>query len=218
MSGKTVGRRRTLGIGAAAGVAGILTALAVIYGIGAGKGNVTATCSAQAATLERLAPLARGEVAALIVAEESQPIPQFSFTDEAGGQRSIADFRGRTVLLNLWATWCVPCREEMPTLDRLQADLGDDGFEVVAVNIDTEARERADAFLDEIGVRHLTRYADPTMGTFTALKKAGLVVGLPASVLIAADGCRLAHINGPAAWDSPDAKAVIAAAASPAGG
>jgi len=114
--------------------------------------------------------------------------------------------------LNLWATWCVPCREEMPALDRLQAQAGGADFEVVALNIDTARLEKRQQFLSEIGVKALKFYADPSADVFQTLKRAGKVVGLPTTILIDADGCELGTLAGAAAWDSPDALRLVAAA------
>ena len=120
---------------------------------------------------------------------------------------------GKTVLLNLWATWCAPCRAEMPALDTLQKEMGSDAFEVIAVNVDSGDNAKPDKFLEEIGVASLVRYRDPTLGIFNDLKKRGLALGLPVTLLIDDKGCLLAHMNGPAEWSSDDARRVIAAAA-----
>jgi len=112
-------------------------------------------------------------------------------------------------LLNLWATWCVPCRSEMPALDKLQAEAGGPKFEVVTVNVDTARVERAGKFLDEIGVSHLARYADHSGDTFETLRLAGKALGLPTSLLIDAEGCEIGVVAGPANWTSPDAVAAV---------
>ena len=114
----------------------------------------------------RLAPLAKGELAALQVASEPRRAEQFAFERDGGAKLTVADFKGRPILLNLWATWCAPCRTEMPTLDRLQAAKGGPGFEVVAVNVDTARFEKRAAFLDSVGVKTLARYADPSGDAF----------------------------------------------------
>jgi len=130
-----VRRRSIIAIGA---VAGVIVGLAAVYGIGATQRNpADAACRPAAEVAKRLAPLAQGEVAAVGIAAEPKTLPELTFNDPEGKPRTLADYRGRTVLLNLWATWCVPCRKEMPALDVLQAKLGDEKFEVVAVNIDT---------------------------------------------------------------------------------
>ena len=109
------------------------------------------------------------------------------------------------MLLNLWATWCVPCRAEMPALDKLQAEKGGKDFEVVAVNVDTARLERRAAFLDGIGVKALPRYADPSGDAFETLRRDGKALGLPVSLLIDRDGCEVAAVAGPlpGTWRTP---------------
>jgi thiol-disulfide isomerase/thioredoxin len=104
-----------------------------------------AACDSALAKARAIAPLAHGEVAALQVASEARAMPQLTFTDATGASKSLADWHGRTVLLNLWATWCVPCRREMPALQALEEKLGGKNFEVVAVNIDTRDPQKPKA-------------------------------------------------------------------------
>ena len=133
----------------------------------------------------------KGEVAALAVPPAPRLAIPLVFEREDGSKASVADFRGRAVLLNLWATWCVPCRAEMPALDRLQAEAGDKGFEVVAVNVDTARLERRGPFLDGIGVKSLARYADPSGDAFETLRQNGKALGLPVTMLIDKEGCEM---------------------------
>lgn len=197
-------------------VAAALALAAIVYGTtrDAGKesAGATASCAASAQTAARVAPLAKGEVAALIVPKSPRPATDVSFDGPDGRRVTLADFRGKTVLLNLWATWCAPCRAEMPALDRLQAKLGGDDFEVVAVNIDTARLDRRQAFLEETKVASLAFYADPKADIFQDLKRAGKAVGLPTTLLIDPEGCELGVMAGPAEWDSPDAVALVKAA------
>ena len=128
----------------AGGIAGVAIGLAAVYGISTIQRNAgDAACAGAAGQARRLAPLARGEVAAFAVADQPVRLPDLAFRDAGGTERHLSDWRGRTVLLNLWATWCVPCRKEMPALDALQAKLGGPNFEVVAINIDTRDPEKA---------------------------------------------------------------------------
>jgi thiol-disulfide isomerase/thioredoxin len=174
----------------------------------AGAGACPKASSALAA---RLGPLARGDAGAVRVASDPGMGPALAFERPDGSKTSLADFRGRAVLLNLWATWCVPCRAEMPALDALQAAKGGKDFEVVAVNVDTARLERRAAFLDGIGVKALERYADPSGDAFESLRRDGKALGLPVSLLIDRDGCEVAAVAGPLKWDSGDAEALIAA-------
>jgi len=171
-----------------------------------------ASCSAAKTLAKALSPLTTGEIAALKVEETPRPMPQLSFQTAKGESVSLEKWRGRTVLLNLWATWCAPCRAEMPALDALQAALGGPDFEVVAVNIDTRNPEKPRAFLEEIRIAKLGFYADPSARIFQDLKAAGLAFGMPTTVLIDQNGCILASLAGPAEWASPEALAFIKAA------
>jgi thiol-disulfide isomerase/thioredoxin len=202
----TAKRRRAM-IGLAA-VAAVVTG-AAIYGISAMRGNADPACRPSAELAKRLAPLARGEVAAINIATEPKRLPELTFTDAAGAQRKLADFQGRTVLLNLWATWCVPCRREMPALDALQAKLGDDTFQVVAINIDTRNLDKPKTWLEETGVKQLAYFADPSAKVFQELKAAGKALGMPTTLLIDPKGCELGTLAGPAEWASEDALKLI---------
>jgi thiol-disulfide isomerase/thioredoxin len=174
-----------------------------------------ASCAASATILDRLRPLARGEVAGFEVPREPVRAPDFAFAAPDGGRRERASFAGKVVLLNLWATWCEPCKREMPALDRLQAELGGPAFEVAAVNIDTRNIERPRAWLDQAGVKTLAYYTDHEAKIFQDLRRAGLAEGMPTTILLDRTGCRLGRMSGPAEWASPDALALLRAALSP---
>ena len=194
------------------GALALVAAGAVLYGTVAPAGKAAGDCPADSAKLAaRLAPLAKGELAALQVASEPRRAIQVAFERDDGGKLTVADFKGRPILLNLWATWCIPCRAEMPALDRLQAAKGGPGFEVVAVNVDTAKLERRAAFLDRVGVKSLTRYADPSGDAFETLHKDGKALGLPVTLVIDKDGCEVAAVEGGAKWDSAEAQALVEA-------
>jgi thiol-disulfide isomerase/thioredoxin len=127
-------------------------------------------------------------------------VPEIRFADAAGNGRSLADFRGRTILLNIWATWCPPCIKEMPTLDRLQAELGGPDFEVVALSIDRAGPEVVRSFYDKIGVRNLALYIDETGRAAARLG----AFGFPATVLIDPERREIGRLIGPAEWEAPD--------------
>lgn len=219
--------RKTLGLPATkliaiAGLAGLLAGAAAIYVKESRSGNGPARTAADAAACdgasvlaEALKPLSKGQVAAMMTVDEHRTLPGLAFNGPDGKPRTMADFAGKTVLVNLWATWCVPCREEMPALNALQQELGGDRFEVVAINIDTGDDEKPKAFLAETGVGDLAYYRDASMGVFNALKKEGLAFGLPVTLLMNDRGCLISAMNGPAAWDSEEAKALIRAATAP---
>lgn len=198
----------------------VVALLAVALGLGAvygirglgGNADEAGKCAGTLAGAARLKPFAKGDVAAFTPAETRRDLSALLF-DRAGPTPTTLDaWKGRVVLLNLWATWCVPCRKEMPALDRLQKKLGSPDFEVVALNLDTRDPERPKKFLADIAVADLAWYADPTLASMKALQKLGLVTGLPTTLLIDRDGCGLGVMAGPAEWDHPDAEALIGAA------
>jgi len=155
-----------------------------------------------------LAGLSKGAMAPLLARPTPLDLPDINFNDAGGAPKSLADWRGKVVLLNVWATWCVPCRDEMPALDRLQTELGGNAFEVVAVNIDKNGSDKARAFLQETGATHLALYTDPSGKLFAALK----AVGMPTTLIIDRNGKEIGRLVGPADWGSPEAKRVIEAA------
>jgi thiol-disulfide isomerase/thioredoxin len=168
-------------------------------------------CAGHEATLARLEPLATGELAAFIVPDRARKITDLTFLDQQGEPRSLSDWNEGSVLFNLWATWCKPCREEMPALDRLQAHFSDNPFEVVAVSIDKSEADKPLDFYREIAIEHLPFYHDPSGDVFKQLKREGLSFGMPTSLLIASDGCLLGYLAGPADWASPEAYALVEA-------
>jgi thiol-disulfide isomerase/thioredoxin len=191
----------------------ILAVLAGVYGIDRLRSNpADAACRPAVQTATRIAPLVHGEIAALTVARTPFRVPDIAFKDAAGHDRTLAEWRGRTVLLNLWATWCVPCRKEMPALDALQGDLGGPKFEIVAVNIDTRDPEKPLAFLKDVGVTRLAYYSDDSAHVYEDLKTAGKAFGMPTTVLVDRAGCEIGTMAGPAEWSSDDGVKLVSAA------
>lgn len=181
----------------------------------AGDSKDDVACAAKAGRAKAVAAKAVGQVAALQPADPPQSLKSLAFNGPDGKPMTIADHAGKTVLLNLWATWCAPCRAEMPALDALQKEKGGKDFEVVAVNVDTGDDTKPKKFLNEIGVQTLGFYRDPTIALFNEAKTRGLALGLPVTMLIDGEGCLIAHMNGPAEWSSPDAKRLVEAALAP---
>lgn len=136
------------------------------------------------------------DVDGVIVHARARDMTPLRFTDEHGVATSLASFRGRVVLLNVWATWCAPCREEMPTLDRLQATLGGPSFEVVAVSIDAGGLPAVRAFFRQTGVTHLRPYLD----TFNEASTLA-AIGVPITLLIDSNGREVGRKLGKAKWD-----------------
>jgi len=155
-----------------------------------------------------LTGLNKGAMAPLLVRPKPLDLPELSFAGPGGETKTLADFKGKIVLLNIWASWCVPCREEMPQLDKLQAELGGKDFEVVAVNIDRGGGGKAKKFLEETGAAHLAAYTDPSGKLFAAVK----AVGMPTTLLIDRDGREIGRLVGPADWGSAEGKRLIEAA------
>lgn len=153
-------------------------------------------------------PAPGDKMAAFVHKKSPVELPEITFNDADGNALTLANFKGKTILLNLWATWCAPCREEMPALDRLQKELGGEKFEVVALSLDRKGAEASQKFLDETKANNLKLYIDASAKQGTVLK----IVGMPTTILINKDGQELGRLAGPAEWDSPDAKKLIEAA------
>ena len=206
--------KKRLAIVLLGGVVGVAVGLAGVYWIGRLMGNAGTdpACKGAVETARRIAPFARGEVAAVGAAKASKILPSLAFKDASGADKTLADWRGRTVLLNLWATWCVPCRKEMPALDALQAKLGGPDFAVVAINIDTRDTDKPKAWLKDVGVHKLGYYADSSAKVFQDLKAIGKAFGMPTTLLVDPNGCEIAALAGPAEWASDDAVKLVTAA------
>lgn len=162
------------------------------------------TANADTASLEALR---EGTLRKLQFHSESRPVPDTVLLDAEDGEHSIADYRGKYVLLNFWATWCAPCRHEMPSLDRLQAELGGAEFEVVTVATGRNPVPAIERFFAEVDVTHLPILRDPTQGFARSMA----VLGLPATMILDPEGQEIARLIGDAEWDSDSAKAIIAA-------
>lgn len=149
--------------------------------------------------------LAAGKLAAFVVKPERKPIADVEFVDEQGKVRTLSEWRGRVVLLNLWATWCAPCRKEMPHLAELQKLLGGDEFEVIALSVDRKGATASAKFLIDIDATALKLYVDPTAKVLGPLQ----AIGLPATFLIDRQGNEIGRLLGPADWSGPDALKLI---------
>lgn len=178
-------------LGAALG-GGLMAMLLVVWYLGLG-GPAGAT------------PPFRGQLGEFSVHPTPKPTPDIHFTDANGVTRSLADFSGRVVLLNFWATWCAPCVEEMPALDRLQGRLGGPDFAVVAISIDRQGADVVAPFLEKLGIGQLARYFDRSGASMRAFA----LRGLPTTLLIDEQGREIGRLEGAAHWDSPQAEAFI---------
>jgi len=149
--------------------------------------------------------LNKGAMINFVYARSAKQVPELQFKHGSGRAVSISQWRGKVVLLNLWATWCAPCRKEMPDLNALQVELGGPDFEVVAVSIDRQGVPASKKFLDQVGVKSLALYVDETGKISRDLR----ATGLPVTLLIGKDGTIIGRLLGPAHWASPEAKALI---------
>lgn len=154
---------------------------------------------------ENLKPLLTGDMAKFAPYDEPRPVKDFTFLNANGKEEKLSDYRGRVLVVNFWATWCAPCREEMPSLDRLQAELGGDKFSVLAVGQDLQGMEKVTAFFEKYKIRHLAPINDKS----TQSSRGAGAFGLPATLILNAEGKEVGRLVGPAEWDSPEAKALI---------
>ncbi len=176
------------GLGMVAASSGFIAALLI-------PGTSTGLRGSGPASERAAAPV----VGTFVKAAAPQALPGLSFTGADGKQRHLSEWRGKVVLLNLWATWCAPCKVEMPSLDRLQAKLGGDAFSVLALSVDRTGIEKPAAFFSGNGITHLAVYNDGESAATGALR----VSGLPVSVILDSQGREVARLTGPADWDNP---------------
>lgn len=208
MTDRAAMNRNLLRWGALAAVA--VVAVGIYVSLDAQSNTADAACAGATARASELDPFAAGQLAAFRVASASASVTDLAFQTPEGEALTIGDFNGRLVLLNLWATWCAPCREEMPALDALEETLGGDAFEVVAVSLDTtDTPDGPRDFYTEYGIDSLRLYTDPTARMLSDLRGLGVRGGLPTTILVDEAGCTLGIIEGPADWAGPDALALL---------
>ncbi len=219
---------RRVGLLALATLVGAAIGAFALYGMNGRSGNAPALQNSAASSVQQavpagrctaaveqaatLAPILSGDMARMQLARAPRPLPPLAFTGPDDKALTLEDFRGRVVLINLWATWCAPCRHEMPSLDQLQAELGGKDFEVVAINLDARDMARPRAFLEEVEARRLSLYVDSQTQSFQALRSVGRGFGLPSTLLVDKEGCELGFLAGPADWGGPSALALMRAA------
>ena len=150
-------------------------------------------------------PLVRGEIQHFRLLGNPRLAPDVILTRVSGKGRVLSGFRGKVVLLNFWATWCTPCRREMPALDRLQKTLGGADFEVIALSVDREGAKVVKPFYEELGLKNLGLYLDPKWKA----QRAFSITRFPTTVLIDKTGREVGRLEGPAEWMAPDARALI---------
>lgn len=187
---------------------------AMLYGATA-FGATPAAAGLDAAEIEALKAARAGDMTKLIIHDAPRPRLETAFQTGKGAAKTVADWEGKVVLLNFWATWCPPCRKEMPSLDRLQAAMSGDDFEVIALSMDRASTEKIEeffAFVPQAGggsyrVEHLKVYREPTL----RIGAEGGILGMPITLVLDREGREIARLQGEAEWDSDRAKAMLAA-------
>lgn len=197
-------------------IVGLFAGVFIVYGTGGLSGNgsdetnvAAAACKADDAALAALDAAAKGELAAMRIASKPVPLAHVGLELPDGKSMSIGDWKDKVVLLNLWATWCGPCREEMPDLAKLQETYGGDDFEVLALNVDRNGGDKPQKFLESINAPALGLYLDPANKSFQDLRSQGLVFGLPTTMILDSAGCVQGVLAGIAHWGSDDAKNLV---------
>lgn len=194
-----------------AGLFAAALGIATLVYVSNGTQSQAHECSVAAGAADAIDMVAQGQLAALMPTGTGRGYADLAFLDDDGKNITMADLAGKSLLVNFWATWCGPCREEMPALNTLEADYGSDQFEVVTISLDVgdDGVQKAQQFLDDHGLENLALYADPTFAAFERLKTEGVALGLPATILLDESGCELAVLQGPAVWDSQDGRNVV---------
>ena len=191
---------------------GVVALGAVIYGVTAfwanteGPGNAAAVTGLTGeARVAALAPVKAGTMKKMVLHREARPAPTEPFTDAAGKKLTLANYAGKVVLVNLWATWCPPCRAEMPGIDRLAGEMSGDDFAVLTISTDRFGPERIQAFYDEMKLKNLAILQDRN----SAFARRAGALGLPVTIILDRQGREIARLQGDAEWDSREAKSIL---------
>ncbi len=197
----------------------VLVALAIaavaiaitFWGSNAWAPGSTLPCAPQPAAAKAIDAAATGQLAALNGTGTGRGYADLPFTDGSGKALTLADFAGKALLVNFWASWCIPCRAEMPALDKLAATEDDANFMVLPINTGEPQPDKGKAFFAAGNWSHLPLYIDPSFAVLDRLKTTAVSLGLPTTLLLDKKGCEIGVLQGPAVWDSPDGARVIAA-------
>ena len=204
---KTPPRRFTL-----VALAGAAVAIAIVLWVSnAGLLKPQVPCDPQLAAAQKVDAAATGPLAALTGTGTGRGYQTLAFVDKDGKPMTIKDFAGKTLLINFWASWCIPCRAEMPALDKLAAQQDDDQFMVLPINTGEAQPEKGKAFFAAGNWSHLPLYIDPNFAVLERLKNTAVSLGLPTTLLVDKKGCEIGVLQGPAAWDSPEGAKVVEA-------
>jgi len=194
-----------------AGLVGAAVAIAIVLWVSNAGLLKPTDCAAQPEAAKLIDAAATGQLAALNGTGTGRGYADLPFTDAAGEPMTIKDFAGKKLLVNFWASWCIPCRAEMPALDKLAAAQNDETFMVLPINTGEAQPNKGKEFFAAGGWTHLPLYVDPNFTILDRLKQTAVALGLPTTLLLDAKGCELAVLQGPAEWDSPDGASVIKA-------
>lgn len=170
-------------------------------------------CAPLPAAAAAIDKAATGQLAAVQATAKGRGYADLPFQDGAGKPVTLKDFAGKTLLVNFWASWCIPCRAEMPALAALAKKFDGPDFMVLPINLDIgdDGIDKAKAFLASANITNLPIYVDPTLKTLDRLKDNAVALGLPASLLLDRKACEIGVLQGPAQWDSPDGENVVKA-------
>lgn len=183
----------------------VAAVLALLYGAALVGANPALAGDLGPAERAELESLRDGDMVKLVFHDTPEAPLQAPFADEAGVPVSLADYRGKVVFLNFWATWCPPCRAEMPSIDRLSAALPDQDFAVLALSVDRGAVDKIARFYDMAGIEHLAVLQDAK----SVVAREARALGLPVTLIIDREGREVARLQGAAEWDSPSAQAIL---------
>ncbi|QIE55644.1 TlpA family protein disulfide reductase [Pikeienuella piscinae] len=178
---------------------------AILYGALAVCATPAAAGDLSADQIEALKAARAGDMTKLIFHDSPKPRLETTFETGDGAPVSVADYEGKVVVLDFWATWCPPCREEMPSLDRLKAAMADEGFDVVTVSMDRASTEKIQEFYDSVGVENLAIHREPSL----RIGSEGAILGMPTTLILDRKGREIARLQGDAEWDGPDATGMI---------
>ena len=188
-------------------------AIAITFWVGNATSPRASDCLPQPEAAKKVDAAATGQLAGLNGTGTGRGYAAMTFTDATGKPVKLSDFAGKTLLVNFWASWCIPCRAEMPALDKLAAQQNGPDFMVLPINLDLGAGglDKARAFIASGGWTNLPLYADSSFEAFKRLQTEAVATGLPSSLLLDKKGCEIGVLQGPAVWDSPDGTRVIEA-------
>lgn len=188
---------------------------AILYGALTLSATPAAAMGLLAEDIAALKAARTGDMEKLVIHDEPRPRLETPFENAEGEELHISDFAGKVTLVNFWATWCPPCRKEMPSLDRLRGAMAGENFELIAISMDAASTEKIQAFFDKVPqsggephkIEHLDIYREPTL----RIGQEGRIPGLPVTLILDREGREIARLQGEADWDTPEARRMLEA-------